>query len=126
MTQAAESGKFAAEGIIVTSPQKWPLKLDSARNWVAPTARAPERIFGDFSGSSKGLYFPKGDAGTHMFGRGFPKLDGERWVGARQPETAVELGTSSTNRLRAYRSPSSPFLQYQSSRELFPKSRYWH
>ena len=79
------------------------------------------------------MYFGKGDAGTHMFGRGFdrnlsvtPKLDGEGWTGGAQNQPFVEMNTTSQNRLRAFRSPSSPnIITYCTNPKSFPKSRYW-
>lgn len=101
--------------------------LDSGR-----TARPKDRFWGDGTGSPNGLYFPKGDVGTHMFGRGFAtsgivdtKLDGENWTGRNLHGDCNEVGSAAQNKLRVYRSASSPFLQYSMNRERFPKSRYW-
>lgn len=67
-----------------------------------------------------------------QFGRGFSeygiaqrKLDGELFLGSKHLNTSFEAGTASHNKLRAFRSPSSPFLTYSMSIETFPKSRYW-
>ena len=68
-----------------------------------------------------------------QFGRGFAengvtafKLDGERFLGSKHFQETFEKGTAPHNPLRAFKSPSSPYMTYSMSIDTFPKSRYWH
>lgn len=131
--RASESRSRLAQLAVVSPAQRasGPLYTTSPSHLlVAPTAQPAPKIF------DEGMYFGKGDAGTHMFGRGFaqqlrvtPKLDGEGWTGGAHKPNHVpgfsEAGTSVHNSLRVFRAPGNPHMQYQTNCAQWPKSRYW-
>ena len=66
---ASRFGKLAAERTIVNSPQPWSSSkglLRAPSTFAPPTAQHAPKLYDDGQGSPKGLYFPKGDVGTHM------------------------------------------------------------
>ena len=115
-------GKLAAERTIVTNPQPWPSastgSLHRSPSFAAPTAQHAPKLYNDGQGSPVGLYFPKGDTGTHMVRTSLGHTqDGEGRVALSQDPQYSQEPCAGSRARRSRRPTPSPQL---ASPSLFP------
>ena len=108
-------GKLAAERTIVTNPQPWPSastgSLHRSLSFAAPTAQHAPKLYNDGQGSPVGLYFPKGDTGTHMVRRSLGHTqdgEGQALRLSQDPQSLRSRAYRAGPRVRRSHRPLSP------------------